>query len=278
MKKLVALAVFLLLASSAAAIMRINVYVAGAIDGKIPHYELPEAAVGEPVSFLVVWENTGSVGCGFRLRADVYERVGDTLQSAYSSWSAEAPIEPGGVAELEAFWYPEKSGDYTVRTFLYFCNSIDEGPSGNFSVTAANRSRLFVLPAAVRASGNEEYAEFIINPKENLSSVTLVPRDYPMGWVFESARKDGLVAGQDNVVRVGYRAAIWKEANVTFDLVSSDGRYYQPVTVELKKPEPFPVYEAVIVVLVLIILILSIKVIRIRRGGAKDDEGEESSG
>ena len=256
MKKLVALAVFLLLVSSSAGIMRVSVYVAGAIDGKIPHYDIPEDAAGEPVSFLVVWENTGSIGCSFRLRADVYERVDGTLQPVYSSWSAEAPIEPGGVADLEAFWYPDKSGEYSVRTFLYFCNSIDEGPSGNFSVTAANRSRLPGLPAEVRASRNLEYVEFAINPKDNLSSVVIVPRDYPLGWAFSSVRKDGLVAGQDNVVRVGYRAEIWKEANVTFDFVSSDGRYYQPVTVELKKPEPFPVYEAVIVVLVLVVLIL----------------------
>jgi hypothetical protein len=276
MNKTVAfVAVFLLLASSADAIMRINVYVSNLIDGRMPYIDMPAVVNNTPQKFIIVWENTGSVGCNFRMRADIYQRVKGESVPVYSSWSKAVPIEPGGAGNLEAYWYPNRTGEYSVETFLYFCNFLSDGPKSNFTVFKANRT-LAKMPAAIRAESTEDYIDFVINPTEDISSLMIVPKSYPVGWVFESGEWRGIEKGKDNRLRLGYSAQIWKESNVSFDVVSSDGKYYQSVVVELAKKQEFPLYPIVIGVLVLLIIILSVKVFSYRRGA--DDEGKESAG
>jgi hypothetical protein len=269
------MAVFLLLASCADAIMRVNVYVSDLIDGRMPYIDMPAVVNNTPQKFIIVWENTGSVGCNFRMRADIYQRARGKLVLAYTSWSKAVPIEPGGAGNLEAYWYPNKTGDYSVETFLYFCNFLSVGPKSNFTVFKANRT-LAKMPAAIRAESTEDYIDFVINPTEDISSLMIVPKSYPVGWVFDSGEWLGIEKGKDNRLRLGYSAQIWKASNVSFDVVSSDGRYYQSVVVELAKKQEFPTYPVVIGVLVLLVIILSIKVFSYRRGA--DDEGEESAG
>ncbi|MBN2013675.1 MAG: hypothetical protein JW778_00695 [Candidatus Altiarchaeota archaeon] len=269
-KRIIAVA-FLLLVPSAVAIIEVQVYVSGLIDGRIPHSEIPEVVNDTPQSFLVVWENTGSVGCGFRLRADIYEVLNDTRRQVYTSWGEEKPIEPGGTGNLAAYWYPGRSGNFTVRTFLYFCNSIKDGPAANFSVYRSNRTGSRI-PAEITTEATEDYVEFRFDPKEDINSILIVPRDYPTGWVFESKSLESIKKGEENTVRLGYEASIWKERNITFDIVSADGRFYQSSKVSLMKKEEFPIYQAIIMFLVIVILILSVQLLRYRREGCKGDE------
>lgn len=267
---------FILFSSSAGAVIKLIVYVSSAIDGRIPYTEMPSSIENTPALFFVVWENTGSVGCSFRLRADVYEVVDGKLRQVHISWSREEAIEPGGVGNLKAYWYPTESGEYSVKTFIYFCNLIYEGPSTNFTVLMSNKTQKKI--GVIKAESTEEYVDLVINPVEDLSSIIIIPRDYPNGWVFESLQSSNIVSGRDNRVKVNYVPQIWKEENVSFDVVSSDGRFYQTIETRLKKRETQPIYELTIMVLVLIILILSVRLIKYRRWGAKDDKGKESSG
>lgn len=272
-KKVIIIAVFLFLMSSVVAIIEVQVYVSGRIDGEIPYHEIPGSVKDTPLRFLVVWENTGSIGCSFRLRADIYEIFNNTERQVYTTWGVEEPIEPGEVGNLEAYWYPGRGGNFTVKTFLYFCNSIEDGPSANFIVYRSNSTALDI-PAEIKTESTEEYVEFRFNPREDINSLVIVPRDYPIGWVFESKNVSGFEKGREKIVRLGYEASIWKEKNVTFDIVSQDGRFYRSSRVSLTKKEEFPLYQITIMFLVIVILILSIRLIRYRREGYKVDEKE----
>ncbi len=271
-RMVVLLAAFLLLASCACAIMRVNVYVSDVIDGRVPYVDMPAAANSTPQKFLVVWENTGSVGCSFIMRADVYERFGGRRVFAHTSWSRETPIEPGGAGNLEAFWYPNRTGEFSVETFLYYCNFLVGGPEANFSVLGAVKPAPF--PGDIRAESDLDYVDFFVDPAEDISSLVIVPSSYPTGWVFESGEWGNIEKGRETRLRLGYSAQIWKASNVTFDVVSSDGRFRRSVVVELAKREEFPVYPVVICVLVLLVIILSVKVFSYRRGA--HDEGSDT--
>lgn len=267
-------AAFLLLASSADAILRVNVYVSDLIDGRMPYVDMPAAVNNTPQKFTVTWENTGSIGCSFRLRADISRRIDGELVPVYVSWSRAVPIEPGGAGNLEAFWYPNQSGDYFVETSLYYCNVLSSGPSANFSVKADRV--VSSLPSTIRTENSLDYVDFIVNPTEDISSLAIVPTAYPVGWVVESGGFSGLQKGKDNRLRLGYSAQIWKPLNVSFDVISSDGRYRQSVVVELSRREEFPTYQVIIGVLVLLVIILSVKVFSYRRGANHEGEDADS--
>jgi hypothetical protein len=273
-KKIIVLSVFLLM-SSVVAIVQVNVYVSTSLDGRIPYFNIPGEVDDTPQSFLVVWENTGSIGCGFRLRADVYELVGNKTRQAYTSWSEEKSIEPGGHEELTAYWYPKGSGNFTVRTFLYYCNSIEDGPRANFTVFRSNITA-GEMPFEVKTETTENYVEFRFNSREDVRDLIIIPRRYPVGWVFDSKKVDWIGKGKEKIVKVDYEAGIWGEKNISFDMVTSDGEYYQSTEVTLRKKKEFPIYQAIIGILVVVNLILSIIIIRggVRFGNREDSDGD----
>lgn len=276
-KKIIALSVFLLLmVSSAVAILRVNVYVSSSIDGRIPYFNIPAEVNNTPQSFLVVWENTGSVGCRFRLRADIYEIINSTKRQIYTSWSEEIPIEPGAQENLVAYWYPKSPGNFTVHTFIYYCNSIEDGPTGNFTVLKSNITTR--APFDVKTESTESYVEFRFNSREDINDLVIIPREYPLGWIFDSKRMGGIEKGREKIVRVNYEASIWKERNVSFDIVTLDGKFYKQERITLRKKREFPVYHAIIVILVVVIIILSIMLIRYRKRGVELGDREGSNG
>ena len=262
--------------SSTVAVVRVNVYVSSSIDGRIPYFNIPAKVNNTPQSILVVWENTGSVGCRFRLRADIYEIINNTKRQSYTSWSEEIPIEPGAQENLVAYWYPEGPGNFTVHTFLYYCNSIENGPAGNFTVFKSNITTR--APFDVKTESTENYVEFIFNSEENINDLVIIPREYPLGWTFDSKRIDGIEKGKKKIVRVNYEASIWKERNVSFDIVTLDGKFYKQERITLRKKREFPVYQATIVILVIVIIILSVMLIRYKREGVKLGDREGSNG
>ncbi len=258
--------VFLSLISSAAAIVQVNVYVSSFMDGGIAYSNIPDRVNNTPQSFLLVWENTGSIGCSFRQRVDIYEIIDNKTRQVYTSWSEKVPIEPGGQGNLIAYWHPRNSGDYMARTFLYYCNSIENGPTANFTVFKSNITAK-EIPAELKTEGTEQYVDFRFNSKEDINQLAIIPRDYPLGWAFESKGVDGIEKGREKTVRVNYDAGIWKERNVSFDIVTLDGKYYQSEEVTLRKKREFPIYQTIIAILVAVILILSITLIRYRKRG-----------
>ncbi len=249
---------------SALAIIQVNIYVSGSIDGRIPHSNIPEEVNNTPQSFLVVWENTGSIGCRFRLRADIYEIINDTKKQVYTSWSEETPIEPGEQANLIAYWYPKSPGNFTVRTFLYYCNTIRDGPRANFTVFKQNITAK-EIPVEVKTESTESYVAFRFNSKENIENLVIIPDEYPFGWTFDSKKVDWIEEGKEKIVKLDYEAGIWKERNVSFDIVTLDGRYYQSKEITLKKKREFPIYQTIIIILAVLVIILSIMLIRRRR-------------
>jgi len=262
---------------SAVATVQVSVYVFSSIDGRIPHSSIPEEVNNTPQSFLVVWENTGSVGCRFRLRADIYEIINNTKKQVYTSWSEETPIEPGGQENLIAYWYPKSPGNFTVRTFLYYCNSIGDGPLANFTVFTSNITTKRA-PLEVKTESTESYVEFRFNSEENINDLVIIPRGYPVGWIFDSKSAGRIEKGKEKMVKLDYEASIWKESNVSFDIVTLDGKFYKQEKITLRKKREFPIYHAIIIVLVTVIIILSIMLIRYKKEGVKLGDREGSNG
>jgi hypothetical protein len=264
-KKIIALIALLLVIPPSIAMIEVNIYVSSFIDGRMPYHNISELVNDTPHRSTVIWENTGSVGCSFRLRADIYEIVNNTKIQAHTSWSEEKPVEPGDQAELVAYWYPKSPGNFTVRTFLYYCNTIGEGPEANFTVFRSNITAE-KPPFEIKTETTESYIEFRFNSREDVKDLVIIPDRYPTGWAFDSKRIGLIEEGKEKIVRLNYEAGIWKEKNVSFDIVAMDGRYYhsKEITIEKKRKEEFPVYPAVAAILLVIVIVLLLMLIRER--------------
>ncbi len=266
----------LLLISVVSAGIQITVSISGVIDGNIAYLDVPNLVNNTPQKFLLDWENLGSVACRVRARVDVYNKS----ELIYTAWSKEVPMEPGYHSSLEAYFYPTTSGNYTAKISVYYCNLMEEKTNVNFTVIIAEKNvtnktiSKAEIPLEIKTRSTEDYVEMRIRAKENISNLLVIPRDYPLGWIFPSERID-INAGEEKVVRIKYIPSIWKKANVSFDIATMDGRIHTISHIVLSKgKKTYSIEHITIVVLIVIIIFLTFLLIKERK---KEDGYREMS-
>ena len=245
--------------------LQLDVHVTEVIDGNIVQVDAEKFINNTPQRFLIHWENTGSVGCRVRMGVDIYNE-----ELMYTAWSKELPLEPGDYSELEAWFYPKNSGNITSKIFIYFCNTIQQGPVLNFtafipitsdnitnttrSVVKAKKEKAF----DIRAESTENYVEMRIRSKKNIKDLVIIPRECPLGWIFESAKIDEIKKDEEKVVKINYVPSIWKEKTIEFDVVTMDGENHMVKEVILSKKKGYSLEQKVIAILIVVISILLI--------------------
>jgi len=272
-RMIISLVGILFMISLVCGVIQVNVYVDDTINGFTPFFNRSEFADGAIQNFQVVFENVGSVGCNTRLRADIYNSNNDLV---YTAWSREFPLEPGGVADMNAYWHPRGVGNYTANLSIYYCNLILNGPV--FNVSVPNRTTSIMeqnttgdlLDITYETTMN--YVEMRIKPKEDLEGIVIIPKEYPLGWMFSSTRVDSLKKDTEKIVKIDYNPTIWKESGVEFDILSTDGNLYLTKSVEIKEKKELPIEHIIIAVLSIVIIILLIVIFRLK--GIRDIEND----
>jgi len=308
----VSLFIFPLQSSEAAIIVR--VYVRGIIDGNLAYIKFDKILNNTPLDLTIDWENQGSVGCRVRFRADFYHEAYSKKEPVYIAWSKELPLEPGDHAPFEILFYPKNSGNYSAKIFVYYCNLIKEVKEINFTaytkfekkekmikefknesfenLTSKNKTTLpkkYLPFEVIETKNTENYVEFKIKAKENLSNLAIIPVEYPLGWIFESKKVERFDKGEERYIRVGYVPSIFKERRIGFDLVTLDGKYHVVEYVNLKKKkESYFLNELkkflmernkfnllLILIIVILILLIIIKGRKSARKKRKENKGKK---
>jgi regulator of replication initiation timing len=293
-RKIVAIFLMLFfLISLAYATILVEVDVKEVIDGNIAYLKFQKKLNNSPQHILLDWENQGSVGCKVRFRVDFYHpelNLPPEDEPVYTAWSKEKALEPGDHSPFEIFFYPKKSGNYSAKLFVYYCNLLLEERVINFTAlmkeegsmnesVIENMTENVTLEREVEkrkkriqtkekevpfeiteVETTENYVEFKIKSKENISNLIIIPTEYPIGWIFESGKIEKIEEGGEKALKVGYSPSIWKEKKISFDLVTLDGKYHTIAYVTLKKEEKkekFSFEQKIIGILSLIIRLFS---------------------
>jgi hypothetical protein len=224
--------------------MTVNVEIEGISNGRNSFFDFNNSSI---LSFKFDWENIGSVDCNTMLRIDII----DNSSKAYTAWSDEYALAPGGGKLFEVYYIPKESGNYTAEMNLYYCNEILPLTSFNFSFIKPELKDLDIL---IETSSNENEIYFVFESDRDLDELIVIPKEFPKGWIFNSIRLDGLVSGEKRAVSMDYKSAVWRPRNITFAVFSDGG--YQEFSVELKKKE-----ESIFDFFYLAIFLLSISII-----------------
>jgi hypothetical protein len=256
--KLIFVVLVVALLPSALAII-VAVEVGEVIDGYSPYFEVGEGVQNVPQRFLMVWENSGSLGCSVLMQVEVYKLGLNGSKLVSTSWSNDTPLESGGTGTLEAYWPPEEPGDYMANLTLHLCRRIVEGPVVNFSVKA-NDKGFEKAPFEIRGITND-YERIIIDfeSRRNMEDLVIIPSGYPRGWVVQSRSVKGVEANKTYYIGLAYEPAIWGEKSLSIGIVTKDGRYSTKTPYTLQKVTPgfWDVWTIPILIFLVIILVVT---------------------
>ncbi len=216
---------FSLLVSLASGV-RIFINVSPRIDGKVSLFNLSQH---NPVFFTLHWENVGSVGCKVRMRVEVYSE--DKL--VYVGWSREKELWPGAATSLLAYAFLEE-GNYTVHPYVHHCYLVYDLPPKPLRVVNTSVKKGGV--EIVEAKTYENYVKVKIKSTRDLERVVIIPKDYPLGWIFESTLVERIRTGEEREVKVYYEPSIFSEENVTLVAIANDGSFAEKTfTLKIEK-------------------------------------------
>jgi hypothetical protein len=263
MKRAITLLI-LVIVSQAAYSIPLKINVPEVINGNKAYLQFEQTTNESPQIFLMDWENQGSVSCKARMRVDISN--GTTL--LYTAWSREVPLEPGDHSELEAYYYPEAPGEYQANISMYFCNTIRNVGNVSFISMPPQESgsvnNMAGSSLEIKEMNTENYVELTIRSKENINSPVIIsPRSYPLGWIFEGAKLEGIRENEEATARLDYVPTIWKPVTIELDISTLDGRYHQTEEIVLTQEQKgYQIEQAVIPFLILVIMILMVLLIR----------------
>jgi len=253
------------LASATVYSVPVDVNIRETIKGTNAYIDYYKNVTDSAQRFLVDWENQGSVSCKVRLRMD----ISNEISHQYTGWSGESALEPGDHSELEMYYYPPFSGTFQANITAYYCNTVEdvatvyftartsrENVTGNSSGGDKNlalQERIVKpVPVDVTVENTETTVVMKIKPRENLSSLVISPRRYPLGWIFESKRIEDLKQNEERTVTIDYVPPIWKPATIEFDYGTLEGGYHstREITLqEAKKPGYYTMEQITMIIL-----------------------------
>jgi len=205
----------LLILSQSVCSLEIRVFIKGDIGGILENLSYEKNAVNLQ-RFFLIWYNSQSVGCDMRVRVDIKNTTNQTIATL---WSKKRILEPGATENFEVFWVPEKNGSYTASVKAYVCKEIFDLGSYEFNATVEKRKKGIILSLQNTPKGLE--ASVKANLTNFTNDVVIIPKSYPLGWVFEQERVK-LEKGEKKVL-VNFECPRWKSERVSFIAVATDG-------------------------------------------------------
>ena len=227
MKRILSIIVLFVLIISLVKAIEIAVEVRGTILGKPGFFNYSKEAKNL-AWFFVNWENTGSVSCRSRMRVDIY----NDSEIIYTAWSKAEKIEPGGNADLKAYWYPYENGSYEAEIKIYQCNEIFEVRRVNFSSLIEKQEQLL---GKVKIKNDENFVHITFEPEEPIKNLVGVVDYYPKGWIFDYYEVSDIEQGKKIELKIGYSTEVWKPRRIRIDLLADDGRKHMSYEYTLKE-------------------------------------------
>ena len=257
-------ALVICLASAASYSLPVDVNIRESIRGTNAYVDYSKHVADSSQKFLVDWENQGSVSCKVRLRMD----VSNETAHEYTGWSGEYALEPGDHADLEMYYYPPFTGNFQANITAYYCNTVEDVASLNFTASMGRENALVndsttgnnpalqekivkPVPIDVTVENTENTVVLKVKARENLSSLVISPRRYPLGWIVESVKIENLKQNEERTVTIDYFPPIWKPATIEFDYGTLEGGYHstQEITLQAQKKPGYTTEQIVLIAL-----------------------------
>jgi hypothetical protein len=232
-KKLILISSFLIFFAASISLTKaliIKLTVAPRIEGNLNFFNFSNEI---PISNLqVYWENTGSVGCKVRARAEFFRE--DELK--YVAWSQAKEVWPGALAVLNSFvTLPE--GNYSFHLFIHHCYLTFD--KGWYNITFTNSYLGSGIEVKFFKTFKNNLELKIKNNADKVENLVIIPTSYPFGWIFESAIIEEIEKGEEKTVRINYEPSIWQEENVTLVIGNLEGKVFLEKTFEMKLEKSF---------------------------------------
>lgn len=152
-------------------------------------------------------ENSGSVGCSFRIRGE-FDQGGQQVVR----YSRPYRLWPGAVEDARLFYIPiNYTGEVNADLTLDYCDQQDE--LGNFSFNSTER----IVPNKTFESKTLELntTNAVVSMPE-LDEAVLVPQNYPAYWKVGSAKLE------NGKATINYEAPIFKQGeNLTYTVLKN---------------------------------------------------------
>jgi len=158
--------------------------------------------------------NSGSLPYNFRVSVEGKNKV----------WSRKFFEAPGDLKKVSLYFLP--SNETTIK--VYFCNKI-------FEKDIEAKEKSFEEGDWFSIKKARLYSEFII--LEVISNVSteavIMPLKYPDNWIIENYI--GKLKVGKNFVRINFESEFSNERNVSFAIVSTDGKYFSESEVKVER-------------------------------------------
>lgn len=236
----------------------LNVNIKSQIGGVIDYLNYSKKINSTPQEILINWANIESIGCDVRFRVDIYQNTSNGSKLVYTGWSEKKGIEPGDHGLFKIYWFPKNlSGNFTGKIRLYSCAEIFNVEKNiSFEVIKPKQTFNETKDFDVNVETTKKWVDIKIKANKDIKDLIIIPKEYPIGWIFESEKIDEIKEGEEKTIRLNYEASIWKPVGITLELVTMDGKDYKTLQFILAEKKEFPWNQVIIAVLSIIILIL----------------------
>ncbi len=163
---------------------------------------------------------------------DIFDQESNWI---FTAWTQEVDFYPGTDKILSIYYYPLNiTGNFNGRLRVYYGNEILEDFSIRFRVESPIRPKEIVNISNIKVYDNVIVMD--IKSNKNLTNVLIVPSNYPLGWIFEQKKIHELKANEIERISIDYEPTLWiPERNVSFYIVTEDGKYFGSKTFTLEK-------------------------------------------
>lgn len=251
LKKLIPILIFLASVSSSLSQLVIRVDINETIHGKATFLNISSFPI---LKIFLFWENIGSVDCEARMRVDFYNQT----EFLYTAWSNMERVPPGSHADLETHWFYPFEENLTAKIRVYYCNEIFDVAEKKIEVKKIEPNKTVLEIVKIKDFKNS--VEVSIKAKEEVRDVIIIPKKYPLGWIFEQAKIEKLE--KEKTARINYNPSIWRETNITFLAITEDGKYSTEKTFTLKEDEKDYKPLILMIIFALILGIICLKYVR----------------
>ncbi len=158
--------------------------------------------------------NSGSLPYNFRVSVEGKNKV----------WSRKISEAPGDLKKVSLYFLPSNE----TKIKIHFCNKI-------FEESVETKEKEFEEGDWFSIRKARLYSDFIfLEVISNVSTeVAIMPLNYPENWIVENYI--GKLKVGKNFVKINFESEIISERNVSFVIVSTDGKYFSKSEVKVER-------------------------------------------
>lgn len=204
----------------------IDVEIPKSLEGNVSSFSYDSSK--DIMKFRFEFYNTGSTAYKARFRLDLL----NNSKIFFTGWSDEKVLMPGDRKNFEIYLYSNSTGNFTLRSRVYFGNEIQE------KIFSLEKKGSFSPEDVFEIENFRTYDDFIVfdvKANKTAKDVVILPHDFPLGWVFEQKKIDFLNENEKKSVAIKYHPTVWVEGKISLIVASDGGKYKTEKIFEMKK-------------------------------------------